>query len=331
MSNVIELDSVTKEFTRSVSPGPDAGWRRYFRREEKRYTAVSDLSFSLRTGEILGFIGPNGAGKSTTLKMLSGILKPTSGQVRVFGLDPMKDRRQVTRRIAAVFGQKSQLWIHLPPVDSFKVLGDVYGLDRQVTLAKISELSEALGITPYLRVPVRKLSLGERIRCEIAASLIHTPEVLFLDEPTIGLDIDAKRSIRSLILKLNATFKTTIILTSHDLVDIEQLCAKVVIISSGTMVYNGSLDDLKERHLHIKRITVRGSGTIPEGILPAGVQVLKNGPLLEFEVDTRRLPLQECLRGLVASGMMDNITIHDRPLEDIILAIYNSKKGPALN
>ncbi len=325
MTVPVELREVTKVFSRPGKAVPSSWLRRLFSSESEKYVAVSGLSFSLREGEILGFIGPNGAGKSTTLKMLAGILQPTSGEVRVMGLDPMRHRDKVAKHIAAVFGQKSQLWIHLPAIDSFKILGEVYGLSGKETLSRIEELSKALALTPFLNVPVRKLSLGERIRCEIAASLIHLPDVLFLDEPTIGLDIDARRSMREHIVKLNATFKTTIILTSHDLVDIEKLCTSVIIINKGVKVYHGSIDELRARYLHIKQVRIRASGLIPADLLPPAVRVLRNDTVLEFEVDTEQVPLAECLRKLISGGFMDDITIHDRPLEDIILSIYKSE------
>jgi ABC-2 type transport system ATP-binding protein len=219
--------------------------RDLFSRQYRTQRAVDRVSFAIEPGERVGYIGPNGAGKSTTLKMLTGILVPTSGRVEVAGFDPHRDRDACLRRLGAVFGQRSQLWWDLAPVESYRLLASIYGVGPDDYKKRLLEMEEALGISAYLRTPVRKLSLGEKMRCELAAALLHSPDVVFLDEPTIGLDLVAKEGIRRFLLEENRERNTTFILTTHDLSDIEELCERVIVIDRGRMVFDGSLDALK--------------------------------------------------------------------------------------
>lgn len=211
--------------------------------------AVDGVSFSVEKGEMLAFIGPNGAGKSTTIKMLTGILYPDGGKAQILGIDPAKQRKQLAYRIGTVFGQKEQLWTHLTPCDNFLFFGAVYDLSKRETEARIEELSERFALRDFIDTPVRNLSLGQRIRCEIVASLIHKPQVLFLDEPTIGLDPVVKESVRELVRQMNKEFHTTVFLTSHDVGDIEKLCRRVIIVNAGRIVLDDSIEHLKRLYL----------------------------------------------------------------------------------
>ena len=231
---VIQVDHLSKTFvTREKQPGLRGSVRALFCPIRRETQAVKDITFSVDEGERVAFIGPNGAGKSTTIKMLVGILYPTSGQAQVLGKTPWRERQRLAYEIGAVFGQKSQLWYHLPPQDSFDLLARIYELDRSTYRQRLAYLVELFEIGDHLPVPVRKLSLGERIRCEIAASLLHRPRILFLDEPTIGLDVVVKQRIRDLILDLNQQEGVTIFLTSHDAGDVEILCKRAMVITTG--------------------------------------------------------------------------------------------------
>ncbi|MFG0316484.1 MAG: ATP-binding cassette domain-containing protein, partial [Planctomycetota bacterium JB042] len=219
-----------------------------FHRRRRPLRAVDGVSFAIDQGEIVGYIGPNGAGKSTTIKMLTGILVPTSGRLVVDGLVPHRDRRTFTRRIGVVFGQRTQLWWDIAVVESFRLLAKIYGVPRDALEAQLDRLDAILGLRPLLRTPVRKLSLGQRMRCDLAASLLHDPPLLFLDEPTIGLDVVAKDSVRTFLRELNQELSTTILLTTHDLRDIEELCRRVIVIDHGRILFDGPLTEMKARH-----------------------------------------------------------------------------------
>jgi len=241
----IVADRLSKTFTTRVRPsGRLSAIRSIVRPELRDVEAVKGVSFEVEEGELVAFLGPNGAGKSTTIKMLMGILQPSGGKASVLGLDPARDRVELSRYIGAVFGQKSQLWFHLPPSDSFRLLGAIYEIDEDDRKWREAELIERFGLAPYWDVPVRKLSLGERIRCEIAASLLPAPLVLFLDEPTIGLDVVAKREIRQLLAEAARVDDTTVFLTSHDMGDIEKVCKRAIIIHHGEVVVDESMKEL---------------------------------------------------------------------------------------
>jgi ABC-2 type transport system ATP-binding protein len=234
--------------TKVKAEGLSASIRAIAKPEWKTIQAVRDLNLTVNAGEIVAFIGPNGAGKSTLIKMLSGILHPSSGDIRVLGLRPAQERRKLALRIGTVFGQKSQLWLHLPAVDSFTLLGAIYEIPDKERKRRVGELTELFELGEFLHTPVRKLSLGQRIRCEVAASLLHGPELLFLDEPTIGLDVVVKQAVRALIRKRNNEQGTTVFLTSHDPADIEQLCQRAVVIDQGTVMLDISVENLKREY-----------------------------------------------------------------------------------
>jgi ABC-2 type transport system ATP-binding protein len=245
----IEVNKLSKSFAvRESEPGIFGALKGLFRGKRRRIVAIRELDFSIQPGERVAFIGPNGAGKSTTIKMLTGILHPTSGKVSVLGLVPWKERKALGFKIGTVFGQRSQLWYHLPPSDTFHLLSKIYEIEKGVFQKRLKELIGIFEIGPFLNTPVRQLSLGERMRCEIVASLLHEPDILFLDEPTIGLDINAKLKIRSLLNRLSKESGTTLFLTSHDTADIEQVCNRVIVLDKGAIIWDSSLSELKAKY-----------------------------------------------------------------------------------
>jgi ABC-2 type transport system ATP-binding protein len=261
--------------------------------------------------------------------MLTGILQPSGGTMRVLGLDPSRQRKELAWSIGSVFGQRSQLWFHLPPSDSFRLFGAIYEIDKKVLSRRTAELSERFGIKEFFDVPVRKLSLGQRIRCEIAASLLHEPRILFLDEPTIGLDVVARREIRNLLAELNREHQVTVFITSHDMGDIEKICKRAIIIHHGEVVVDESMKTLKHRAMAKKYVGVRyeqpvsftGLGTVTEGLVP----VKHTETSARFEVDTRKHQLRDVIKALSNLGDLEDITIEDEALENIIADIYASR------
>jgi ABC-2 type transport system ATP-binding protein len=236
---MIEVERLSKRFV--VREGR-------FRRRRRVVEAVDEISFRVERGELLGYLGPNGAGKSTTVKMLTGILVPSSGHVRVAGLEPSRQRIQLARRIGAMFGQRIQLWWDLPLVESFELLRHIYRVPADRYRANLERFRNVLDLDPFLQTPVRQLSLGQRIRGELTAAMLHGPELLFLDEPTIGLDVVAKQRVREFLAELNAERGVTVLLTTHDLGDIERLCSRLLVIDHGRLIWDGGIDELKERY-----------------------------------------------------------------------------------
>ncbi len=241
MENVCKAYRVAKR-----NAGLGEACKAFFHREHELIHALQDVSFTIGDGEMVGYIGPNGAGKSSTIKILSGILTPDRGSCKIDGLTPWKNRKEHVRRIGVVFGQRSQLWWDIPVVDSFELLKEIYSVSTSQYKQKLEELTELLQLQELLKTPTRQLSLGQRMRCEIAASLLHNPSLLFLDEPTIGLDAVSKLAVRDFIKKLNAEQKTTVILTTHDMQDIEAIAERVILIGKGKVLLDGKLDDLRQ-------------------------------------------------------------------------------------
>jgi ABC-2 type transport system ATP-binding protein len=284
--------------------------------------AVDRLSFSIARGERVAFIGPNGAGKSTTLKMLAGILQPDSGEARVLGFEPARQRRALAYRIGTVFGQRSQLWYQLPPRDTFALLGRVYEIDRREHARRVATLSAIFGLDRLVDTPVRQLSLGERMRCEIAASLLHAPRVLFLDEPTIGLDLAAKAAIRDLLRAQSVAEGVTLLLTSHDTGDIEGVCERVIVIHRGRLLWDGSVGDLRRSYLTAKRVTVWSDAERLNLALP-GVRVLSSGDYrTDLEVDADVTSLGHVVDAALRVGAIRDLAVEDAPLDAVIRALY---------
>jgi len=323
----IQVTDLHKVFrTKHKAAGLGGSVRSLVRPEYASVDAVRGLSFQMEAGELLGFIGPNGAGKSTTIKMLTGILLPSGGEARVLGYIPWKQRRQLAYHIGTVFGQRPQLWYHLPAVDTFTLFGRIYELDERETKKRIGQLSEAFEIGDLLETPVRKLSLGQRMRCEVAASLLHRPKLLLLDEPSIGLDVVAKQRIRDSIRRMAQEEGVGVLLTSHDAGDLEALCKRVIIINHGQIVYEDKVSNLKRRFLTSKLVEVRYAEEVPPDFSLDGVAVLKIGRYgVKLRFDTRQTAVDQVMAGLSAYGQLVDITISDPPLEEVIAKIYESE------
>lgn len=328
---VIQTENLSKQFRTKVKPeGLGASLRSLIKPEMRVVEAVRNVNFSVEKGEILAFLGPNGAGKSSTIKMLTGILYPSSGKARVLGHDPVRDRKELAYRVGSVFGQRSQLWAHLPATDSFRLLGAIYDIPAAETRLRAAELSERFSLQDFLDVPVRKLSLGQRIRCEIAASLLHQPELLFLDEPTIGLDVVVKQEIRALLTELNRDEGVTIFLTSHDIGDIEKICRRAIVINHGTIVVDESVKSLKHLANRKKIIGVRFARRIPGKTVAfsdePGITIIKSTPeALKLEIDTRSHSLTDVVARLGALGEVSDLNVEDEALENLIADLYSAQ------
>lgn len=351
--SIIEVESLAKNFrSRERSAGLLGSLHSFVAPRYREREAVKHISFALEPGEVLAFIGPNGAGKSTTIKMLTGVLFPTSGKVQVLGLVPWQQRRKLAYRISSVYGQKSQLWYHLPPQDTFDLLARIYELDMTEYRKRRAFLVEAFDIAEYMRTPARKLSLGERMRCELCAALLHKPSVIFLDEPTIGLDVIAKQRIRELIAQLNTEEGVTVFLTSHDAGDIEQVCRRAIVINHGEVILDTPVARLKREYLRVKtvdllleepaeqllkadsesgeqRLSVQSTMSIHEELLDTrGVRVIKaKGHGLKLEIDTTRTPLEPVIAAIMQHCHILDMTIADPPMEEIIADIYGRKRA----
>jgi ABC-2 type transport system ATP-binding protein len=351
--SIIEVVGLAKTFrSRERAAGLASSLRSFIAPTYREREAVREISFALDPGEVLAFIGPNGAGKSTTIKMLTGILYPASGRAQVLGLTPWRQRSRLAFHIASVFGQRSQLWYHLPPQDTFNLLARIYELDMQAYRQRRDFLIEVFGIADYMRTPVRKLSLGERMRCELAAALLHKPEILFLDEPTIGLDVIAKQRIRDLIGQLSSEEGVTIFLTSHDAGDIERVCRRAIVINNGEILLDAPVARLKHDYLKAKtvdllldelvepllttdtesgqrRLSIQLPGSIHEELQDTGgVKILKaEGHELKLEIDPARHALEPLVAALMQRCHIIDMTISDPPMEEIIAAIYGASSS----
>ncbi|MFI5314552.1 MAG: ATP-binding cassette domain-containing protein [Myxococcota bacterium] len=320
---MIEVEKLEKTFrVARHHRGFGGAFRNLVETEADVVRAVDRVSFRIGEGEFVGFIGPNGAGKSTTIKMLTGVLEPSGGRALVGGLEPRRDRIAHTARLGAVFGQRTQLWWDLPVVESYTLLRHVYRTPEPAYRDQLARLSELLGIGPLLDVPVRKLSLGQRMRCELGAALLHAPRLLFLDEPTIGLDIVAKEAIREFLATENRERRTTILLTTHDLSDIERLCPRMILIDHGRVVYDGSLEAVRRLVTSERRLTVDFETDAP-GELPDGVQLEERGQArLVLRFDRERIPAAKLIAWLSERAPIADLSLEETPIERIVAELY---------
>jgi ABC-2 type transport system ATP-binding protein len=323
MPGSIEVEGLRKVFkVREQERGLGASLRHVFAPRTRDVVAVDGISFRIEPGERVAFVGPNGAGKSTTIKMLTGILHPTDGTASVLGCVPWRDRRKLAYRLGTVFGQRTQLWYHLPAADTFRLLGFVYDQDEAVHARRLGELVELFGIGELLKKPVRQLSLGERMRCEIVASLLHAPEVLFLDEPTIGLDVSAKAVIRDLIRDTSRRDGSTVLLTSHDTGDMERVCDRVIVINHGRLLLDLPVSELRSHYIRRKVVTLLTAEPDVTLDLP-GLSVLSREPhRTVLEVDVEKTPVEQVVQAAMAASRLRDLTVEDPPMEEIVQAIY---------
>jgi ABC-2 type transport system ATP-binding protein len=320
---IIEVRDLRKVF-RSVKrqPGLAGTLRTLVSREYVEKVAVTGISMSLDAGELVGYIGPNGAGKSTTIKMLTGILVPTSGEVRVAGVVPYDHRTANARNIGVVFGQRSQLYWDLPLVESFELLRAIYGIPRERYGATLAHFVDILEMGDFLATPVRQLSLGQRMRGDFAAAMLHDPKVVFLDEPTIGLDVVAKESIRTFIAEVNRERGTTFILTTHDLADIERLCRRVVLIDGGTLIFDGEIETLRDRYGTHRTLVVQLAEPRERVDMPGTEASLSDPTTARFRFDRRSVSAESLIRRVTDTYDVTDITIEEPELESMITRIY---------
>lgn len=322
--NIIEVKDLSKEYkiVRRDS-GIKNAFKSFIKREYRIVRAVDKVSFSIKKGEIVGYIGPNGAGKSTTIKMLSGILKPDEGIINIMGMDPTVDRIKYVKEIGVVFGQKSQLWWDIPAEDSFDLLKDIYKIPDDEYEKNKQELVKILHLEEIIKSPVRQLSLGERMKCELVASLLHSPKILFLDEPTIGLDAISKVIVRDFIKKINKLKKITVILTTHDMADIESLTDRLIMIGHGKKLYDGSVKDIKKKYSNEKIVEVIYEGVLKDKIVNDKIDILEESQgLIRMKIDTRKIMVSDIVRKYSEVCEIKDINVIETGIDDIIYKLY---------
>ena len=322
--DIIQVKDLSKEYkiVRRDS-GIKNAFKSFIKREYRIVRAVDKVSFSIKKGEIVGYIGPNGAGKSTTIKMLSGILKPDEGIINIMGMDPTVDRIKYVREIGVVFGQKSQLWWDIPAEDSFDLLKDIYKIPDDEYEKNKQELVKILHLEEIIKSPVRQLSLGERMKCELVASLLHSPKILFLDEPTIGLDAISKVIVRDFIKKINKLKKITVILTTHDMADIESLTDRLIMIGHGKKLYDGSVNDIKKKYSNEKIVEVIYEGILKDKIVNDKIDILEESQgLIRMKIDTRRIMVSDIVRKYSEVCEIKDINVIETGIDDIIYKLY---------
>ena len=325
---LITVSDLSKDFrTFRRREGVWGGIQNLFVREYLTVKAVDHITFDIDRGEMVGYIGPNGAGKSTTIKMLTGILVPSSGTIQVGGYVPWRDRTTYVKTIGVVFGQRTQLWWDIAVMESFRLLQKIYGVSQRDFDERMALFGDILGINKYLHTPVRKLSLGERMRCDLAAALLHNPPLLFLDEPTIGLDVVAKDHIRQFLRSVNQRFRTTVLLTTHDLDDIEALCKRIVIIDRGRLLYDGPLDLLKQKLLRTRQVKF----VLRDAAAGARLRAIGTGGLAIDEVDELTFRIRfdrtkvstgDLMREILGAVEVRDLVIEDEPIEEVVKRIY---------
>jgi ABC-2 type transport system ATP-binding protein len=310
----IKMTNLRKVFSRREKAGR-------IRRRRVDVEAVAGVSLTVERGELVGYLGPNGAGKSTTIKMLTGILQPTSGEITVAGLEPLAERKALARNIGVVFGQRSNLWWDLPVQDSFDLLRHIYRVPAERFTRNVERYTELFDLAALRPVPVRQLSLGQRMRVELAAVLLHDPEVLFLDEPTIGLDVVSKHAVREALTELHRDAGLTIVLTTHDLGDVERLCERIVIIDHGTVISDGTLKELIARHGRHRTLVVDSDSGVP--LDPPGLEVVRvEGPRHWLRFDSEALSAAEAVARVMAVAPVQDLTIEEPAIEEIVRRIY---------
>ncbi|MEO5575136.1 MAG: ATP-binding cassette domain-containing protein [Gaiellaceae bacterium] len=317
----IQVDEVTKRFSVRVRRGR-------LRRERREVLAVDGISFELERGTIVGYLGPNGAGKSTTVKMLTGILVPSGGRIRVAGLDPSRQRLELARRIGVVFGQRSQLWWDLPLRDSFDLLRHIYRVPAERHRANLDRFTDVLALAPFLDTPVRQLSLGQRMRGELTAALLHDPELVFLDEPTIGLDVVAKAAVREFLAEVNRERSVTVLLTTHDLADIERLCSRLLIIDHGHLIWDGGIDELKRRYGQARTLVVDLEEPGPPVEVPGAQVVRTEGPRQWLAFRRDETSAAELIAAVAARARIVDVAIEETEIEEIVRRIYAAGAAP---
>jgi ABC-2 type transport system ATP-binding protein len=324
---IIQADSLVKHYTQfRKDPGLAGTIRSLFKREYFTIKAVDDISFEIEEGEFIGFIGPNGAGKTTTLKCLSGLLYPTAGELRVLGYTPFDRNKDFLRRISLVMGQKNQLWWDLPASDTFSLNKEIYEVPDKEYRDTLAELTEMLDLKEVMDVQVRKLSLGQRMKCELVASLLHSPKVLFLDEPTIGLDVTMQKRMRDFFRDFNERFRTTVILTSHYMDDVRELCKRVIIIDKGKMIYDGDLEKIVKKYVKDKHVSLRFQKSVDEE------DVKKFGRIADFTGDfvTLSIPRNNVAKvtaRILETLPVDDVDIREVDLDDVIRLIFEGNAG----
>ena len=320
--NLIHVKGLSKTFKVAYrDSGLKASIKSFFKRKYKYIKAVDDISFDIKKGEIVGYIGPNGAGKSTTIKMLSGILTPDDGEIIIDGMVPSKDRVSYVKEIGVVFGQRSQLWWDIPVGDTFDLLRDIYQIQEDEYKKNKDELIKLLELDDIIKIPVRNLSLGQRMRCEIAASLLHSPKILFLDEPTIGLDANSKVVVRNFIKKINKTKGVTVILTTHDMTDIEQLASRIILIGKGKILYDGTINKIKKIFDSEKIIKVESNDKLNDIKLNGIIDIKYKDKKYIFNINTEILPLSLFIKELSKYDITD-VDVENQNIDDIILKLY---------
>lgn len=322
----IEVKNINKTFKVPLKGDGKLGIVKSFvKRKYKYIEAIKDISFTVKKGEIVGYIGPNGAGKSTTIKILSGILVPDSGNVTIDNMTPWKDRKKYVSEIGVVFGQRSQLWWDIPAIDTFNLLKDIYKIDDKTYETRLNELITMLNLQDIINIPVRQLSLGNRMKCEIAASLIHNPKILFLDEPTIGLDAISKKAVREFIKKINKQQNVTVILTTHDMADIEALAKRIILIGKGKVLYDGSLSKLKKEYDYLRKIRVytKDKITLKEKFINKTI-IHDDG--IEFIIDIRKIEINDFIKLISSQISIIDIDIDRGDIDELIVKLYEDFK-----
>ena len=332
---MIRVENVSKEFKKVVKEaGIKGSVKSLFNRKYETVKAVNDVSFHVPKGEILGFIGANGAGKSTTIKILTGILTPTEGTVEINGQIPYKNRKNYVKEIGVVFGQRTQLWWDLPLVETFSVLQQIYRVEDNAFKERMNFLNEVLELQEFIKSPVRTLSLGQRMRADLAASMIHNPKVLFLDEPTIGLDVAVKNNIRKAITQINEQEKTTIILTTHDLNDIESLCKRIIMIDKGSLVYDGELSEMKARYGNYREVNmsmINNSDLDKMNFTEYfkadndDIKINRDKEKVTIIFDSGKISISDMLEYILHNAQLKDISVNDVNIEEIVCRMYGKE------